>query len=381
MDGFKGMAENKIPHETNAPAEKSGTVTARTPDSLATATPALSKRALIRGHALIALIYVTGFYFGFVRTGATGSELPSRLNTVETDRPEFVLVGNSILRAAVDGPGFSKESGIKTTVSYSNGSSSAWWYLYVKNVILKSQHKPKYVGIVFRDMFLTAPAYRVDGSYQKAIRKLMRPEEPLVQELSYSGSALADANSPLNWIPREARGWLNLKIEKRVEDFLDVKRSTGGASLKRVFAAENMVDNLYNEFQLGFEATDVSIAGSFAEQVEDSYLPHIVNDLVEQGITPIFIRSRRRRDLSGEPHPPELQQYTADLRRYLEQRGAALIDFSFVDQIQEQHYGPGDHLSKTDGRALFMKLLAQRLPSAVTTERVKRIAQENRAIH
>ena len=318
-------------------------------------------RALIRGHLAVAIVFISGFLLVLVKTGAPGSDLSSRRAEVEAKRPELVLVGNSLLRAAVDADEFSRLSGLRTLNARSNGSSSLWWYLYIKNVIAKTQHKPRYVGIMFRDSFLTEPAYRVTGSYQKPIRQMMTDHEPLAEKLSFSGLVLDDYNSPLSWVPREARNWLNLKIEKRTENVLRIRQGEGRRALKDVFAADRMQQKTYNEFQLAYEDVDAAVSYDFHAQVDHSYLPHILKLLKEQNITPLFIRAKRRRDLDDQAEPREVQEYIRELTAYLTSHGALLLDFSHEERLTEAHFGPGDHLSTTDGRQLFMRLLSDQL--------------------
>ena len=318
-------------------------------------------RTYLIGHALIAATFVGGFYLLLIRSGQEGSDIAARQATLERTQPTLVLVGNSLLRAAVNADQFSELSGMKTIAAQSDGSSSLWWYLYIKNVASQTKHKPRYLGIVFRDTFLTEPTFRVDGLYQKPIRRLMSGSEPLVQELSYQETGLNDINSPLTWIPREARNWLNYKIEKRVEDIVHAQRGQGRAALKCVFAEQNMVPGLYNEFQLGYEETSNPASYDFDRVVERSYLPRILDLLRDSGITPVLIRSKRRRDLDPNAEPAPLKQYIAKLERYVTQRGALWIDFTGVEQIRLEHFGAGDHLTATEGRRIFMRLLAEDL--------------------
>jgi hypothetical protein len=326
-------------------------------------------RTYLIGHAAIAVVFFTAFYLIFVHWGKEGSDIAARRAVIEREQSELVLVGNSLLKAAVDADEFSKLSGLATTRAHSDGSASLWWYLYVKNVVTRTEHRPRYVGIMFRDAFLTEPAFRVTGAYQKPIRRLMSGEEPLAQELSYSGLGVDHINSPLSWVPRESRNWLNYKIEKRMEDLLDVRRGEGRPALKRVFAEENMVPGLYSEFQLGYETTDDPVSYDFGHLVEQSYLPHLLRLLNERGITPVFIRAKRRRDLDPAGEPEELKAYIAELRQYVTDRGAHWIDFTNEDRILAEHFGPGDHLNRTDGRQEFMRLLAAELGPTLVADR------------
>lgn len=317
-------------------------------------------RTYLIGHTVIASVFATAFYFIFVHRGQEGSDIAARRAVIEQERPEFVLVGSSML-CAVDADEFSKLAGLATTRVSVNGSTSLWWYLYVKNVVTRTEHRPRYVGIMFRDAFLTEPRFRVGSIFHKPIRRMMSADEPLAQQLSYPGLPLNHANSPFSWLPRESRNWLNFKIEKRVEDLVHFRRAQGRPAFRRVFAEEKMVPGLYNEFQLGYEDRSDPTSFDFDKRVDQSYLPHILALLDERGITPVFIRAKRRRDLDPAGEPDELKAYIAELRGYLIARGAHLIDFTNEDRILAAHFAAGDHLNRTDGRQLFMRLLAAQL--------------------
>ena len=320
-----------------------------------------SQSSYLVGHSLVALVVFLAFYLVFVHWGQTGSDVAARRSEVEKQRPQILLVGNSILRAAVDVDQLGRQSGYRTVKACSNGSASAWWYLYVKNVVARSEHKPDYLGIMFRDTFLTEPVYRVTNVYQRPIRRLMTGSEPLLQKLSYGKLAIDQVNSPFTWLPREARNWLNLKIEKRTEDLLMFQQGTGREALRRTLAASNMVSGWYNEYQLGYEMPPSQLSYDFSAQIEHSYLPPILALLEKYDVTPIFIRAKRRHDLEFGTDSEELRNYISDLCQYVQSRGALWFDFTTEQRITLRDYGPGDHLNETVGKKHFTQLLADRI--------------------
>ena len=113
----------------------------------------------------------------------------------------LVLLGHSLLCAVVDADEFTAFSGRSTVIASSNGSSSLWWYLYVKNVASQISHRPSYVGILFRDAFLTEPGHCVTGEYRKPIRQLITAGEELVDTLSFGGRGATDVYSILRSHP------------------------------------------------------------------------------------------------------------------------------------------------------------------------------------
>ncbi|NQU21611.1 MAG: hypothetical protein HQ567_10035 [Candidatus Nealsonbacteria bacterium] len=54
-------------------------------------------RTYLVGHAAIAVVFVTGLSLLLVRSGRVGGDLVVQRNVLDVERPELVLVGNSIL--------------------------------------------------------------------------------------------------------------------------------------------------------------------------------------------------------------------------------------------------------------------------------------------
>lgn len=82
------------------------------------------------------------------------TDLINELNQIQ---PELVLVGNSMLGEAVDQKEISRLMGLSAVKVWNGGAGSAWWYLVVKNIFPQLVDKPRYVGVFFRDNFLTLP--------------------------------------------------------------------------------------------------------------------------------------------------------------------------------------------------------------------------------
>ena len=70
---------------------------------------------------------------------------------------QLVLVGDSALEKGVDPQALSAAIGMPAYAISIPGSTSPFWYVTVKNIILETEVKPKYVVIFFRDTILTVP--------------------------------------------------------------------------------------------------------------------------------------------------------------------------------------------------------------------------------
>ena len=123
-------------------------------------------------------------------------------NEINKEKPDIILLGNSMLGNGVEQVMFEREIGQKSMVVWLGGSNSAWWYLVVKNVIAQSNFKPKYLVVFFRDNFLTLPHYRSKGRYRSQIDKFATENEPVLDRVLYFNdvnfvSLLAQSYIPL----------------------------------------------------------------------------------------------------------------------------------------------------------------------------------------
>src|SRR5688572_1533320 len=104
---------------------------------------------------------------------------------IEENQTEIVLVGDSTLVLGIDANQVAKQTNKSVYNIGIPGSASALWYLLLKNNIAESAYKPEYVLIIFRDSILTAPGYRVHGSYFELLDEYARPNEPVLIEKSF----------------------------------------------------------------------------------------------------------------------------------------------------------------------------------------------------
>jgi hypothetical protein len=93
---------------------------------------------------------------GGVRDAASGKAL------LQEDKPEWVLVGNSMLNTRVEQYYLEEICGHPAYKLSVSGSKSAMWYLMMKLIVVDSGVKPKLVTVVFRDRDLTWPELRMN---------------------------------------------------------------------------------------------------------------------------------------------------------------------------------------------------------------------------
>lgn len=284
---------------------------------------------------------------------------------LESPRTEVVLIGNSMLGAAVDTRELSNRLQKPCVKLAKGGSASAAWFLTFKNAVLTAKHTPKSVIFFFRDSFLTRPRYRTAGTYKKYIDDQSTETEPLLDELVYTRNLHERfLNRTLPSFAKRSiiKNRLNRWIKETVAGgLLTLSPSDIDDAVGRVLHRRKMRKSLATKQQEEAERVEIKTERSFANRVDRSFLPHIIKLAKHAGINLFFVRIKRHRDLTPNAEESELKQYIKDLRSYFHAREIPFIDFTEDERIKSEHYADGDHLNTNRGRDLFTKILAEAL--------------------
>jgi len=285
---------------------------------------------------------------------------------LEVIRPKIVFLGNSIMDKGVDEKEFSRLTSVQAIKIWHGGAASAWWYLALKNVILKAYYKPQMVMLFFRDHFLTYPAYRVTGRYKQIIGAVAEQDEPVLDRLAYLGQMDAVAYFLFRYCPlyRQSDNIKN-KLETTVKDkvvssLCGLEQGMPDQAIERLFDERNLNSDLLTIRQLAAESTGSNKLYNFSQELDRSFLPYMIDMAKENNIQLVFVRMKRRRDVKPGSQPKALQEYIKNLEDYLAENQVAFIDFTDDKRIKIKHYGSGDHLNKGGGRRLFTKMLAEK---------------------
>lgn len=288
-----------------------------------------------------------------------------RLRGQITPDAEVVLIGNSMLGRGVDANALSQALGMRSSTVWSGGAASAWWYVVLKNHVLTLEPRPRAVVIVFRDSFLTQPAYRLTGRDASNIRYLSVSDEPTLDALAWEPTLGLLQHQLIKRIPalrqrHQFQQLFDAHLNRDPAALLTGRSSAEvKASVKTVFHGSRMLAREVTRAQLRAEATDEVSHFAFATRLERSLLPHMANAAREAGITLILVRIRRRAHTQG-PDAEALHTYLADLGAWAQVHEIPLIDFGSESRLRLEHFAAGDHLGP-EGRALFTRLLAERL--------------------
>src|SRR5688572_23918165 len=204
------------------------------------------------------------------------------INKLENDKPDMVMLGDSTLLDGVDPDMLSELTGIKVSSFDAPGSASAFWYLVLKNNIVEAEHKPKVVLILFRDTILTAPGYRVHGSYFVQLDEFARRNEPILLERAYLNlmnplEKFVEGTFPLYAARVPIRQDTDALIRYSLTSWLGCNKTCNDNSMTEVFTSANLEpgqlqnavsaaeEYLYSDRQLDFE-----------EQINRSFLPEMI---------------------------------------------------------------------------------------------------------
>lgn len=284
---------------------------------------------------------------------------------IEERQPDLVLIGDSVLYEGIDPVVLADRAGLETYAITAPGSGTAAWYLLMKNIVLESAYRPRYLAIPFRNTMLTVPQYRTTGRYFELLDDFAGRNEPLVSQLSFVNQMNPLARFAEQYIPiysarLELRNDLDNLVRYTPASILGCSRRCTDEAVSSIFGREvdpmalnqmmeDAAKTLYAPEEMDFEA-----------QIGDSFLPYMIQLAQKNQMELIFIRTK----IFG-PEPLTLNQYAADLDAYLlANEHVHLLDYSKDPRIVESDYVDSLHMNDF-GQQKFTKILADDLSSAI----------------
>lgn len=298
-----------------------------------------------------------------------GPQLDKRVRTKYTDmlneqRPEVLLLGDSMLAPAVDEEIVTNRLGKKTILAGQPGTASAVWYLMVKNNIIIAEHKPKYLVLFFRDAMLTVPGYRVTGSYFEMVDEYASPDDKLLIERAYSNQMSWPEKIMERYVPLYAR---RSEIRRGIDHSIRYAFSRVGlhcdtecidAALEKVFAEDDLDELFFNDaLAAADEYMYTSERLNFNDQVGKSFLPEMIRLCEQNDIQLILVRMPILRSEEPGVQPSGLSIYVQDLARYLDKNEVPFFDFD-QQGFPSEYFSDRVHLNERGEAAFTQKLVA-----------------------
>ncbi|MBI5935099.1 MAG: hypothetical protein HY867_15470 [Chloroflexi bacterium] len=280
---------------------------------------------------------------------------------------KVVLLGDSVLEQGVDEFALSAELNVPAHAIAVPGSTSAFWYLILKNVILQAEPHPATVALLFRDTILTLPNYHVKGGYINELDQFATAREDVLQERAYLNFMNPLEKAALSYLPLYRKGQqFKERTDGRVRNLIPgVLFSCDADCVARADATVYHVENLRPEFVHEALAGDEDFlftraAMDFDALIEQSFLPEIIRVARENNVQLILVHERTQIFPSVEAEPKALRIYKQKLAAYLEQNDIPLVDFSYDPRLPKSYFVDILHMN-AEGKALFTQLLAEAL--------------------
>jgi hypothetical protein len=303
-------------------------------------------------------------------------EKPLRL--MKKEHPRVVLLGDSMLETRIDPKVLNRVSGQPCFVLAQPGSSSATWYLMLKNLIAVQSTPPRTVIIFYRNRQLTLPTHRAEGEYRKSMEPYMADAEPVLATLL---GPVRKSTGPLDRVvqtvyPLERR---RERAQDKVQAWaLDLVASSREYeeihnAAKQLFSPKHLrIGNAVDEGKEGGAASLDPDDHKFTAMVGHSFLPHLLEIARSKGIQLVFYEVKRRPNPDGTPgeESPTRDEYDQALHAYLEKAGARFFDETREADITVDFYGSGDHVAPAM-MPRYTELFWQKVGKLVEAESVR----------
>ncbi|MBL9116617.1 MAG: hypothetical protein JNJ83_16540 [Verrucomicrobiaceae bacterium] len=307
-----------------------------------------------------------------MRASGGVEDAPTGRAILQAAKPEWVLIGNSMLNSRIEPNYLTGISGQRLYKLSVSGTKSPMWYLLLKLVVVESGVKPKCVTIFYRDRDLTWPELRMHRNEEMVDRMKGReqPEWPIVmgaydraQAMSWPGMMKRVSGTMDGLFAAEKmREWARWKMKKVAFKFTAL-----GPEMTDEDRRDELNDALSMDYQrsdwastLQGEDAEVEAQGPdpgtrdgeepivFDPSPQESFLPYMVDLAKRNGFILHFHKVKRRPDPpTGSEAELTLPAYTEALKAWLKENGCLFTDEGGETSITEEMYHDGDHI-KTD---------------------------------
>ncbi len=278
------------------------------------------------------------------------------LVTSDHRSPEYVFLGNSLLDTRLDPAHLEELLGGAGIASLAiDGSQSAVWYVQLKRIVANADPSPDTVFIFFHRDLITRPLEGLDRPNLDIIESLGGESDPTLKEvLASARSAHQKTVHALDTLyPGQRHGQATRDAIASVSALLlPSDRNELSQRADTAFA-------LHNQREVDEPESAAELKEPFAESVDRSFLPAMIELGEAHGFNLVFVRVQRRPAEDGSPtESSEMLSYSADLDRYLADAGVGYIDLTGNPSIDAGLYYDSFHIRqryRADYTELFLK--------------------------
>lgn len=297
-------------------------------------------------------------------TGATTIDVKKTIAALQAAQPDYIGIGNSMLfsRLGHTPDEMSALTGKKFFFILKNGSTSAIWYLVLKNIVAASGVHPKLVFFFIRDNELTAPLPDSESNDSPFLKSLRGPEEPELDRLmgltaGQNGNAVSLKHRFQDWF--RFPGW----TDRLPRALIDISMDIGGAGESKKAQRFALADRFSLDHLRGDLASDRPAADSDSGLALDPYnlpgssceesmaaapLTEIMKVAANHSLKLLFFRVKRRPDADGNVanEPDAMKAYASRLKTVIEAQGGLFFDETYDPTIRLSDYLDGDHIRR-----------------------------------
>ncbi len=283
---------------------------------------------------------------------------------INTQQPQDILLGNSVIVNGLDPDLFQSITGRKTLHFSFNGAASAYYYLILKNIIATAQSSPKYVLLFFIDNWLTRPELMVSGGpFLQIMDEVAGDDEEVLLRKAYLNQldpymAYLDSNIMFFGERQTLKGKIDARLKYPLSDwFLDCGKTCLDTALDTAFYYENMlpVPDPAERFRDEWSGREWDFHGRLA----DSFLPDILEVARQNDLRLVFVREKNSRFMTQEEETADMRRYFQDLAAYLHQQGIPLLDFAHDPALGVELFHDQMHFNP-EARPVFTRLVAEK---------------------
>jgi hypothetical protein len=285
------------------------------------------------------------------------------------EQPEYLFFGDSMARAHIDPEAVTRLTGRKGGVFYLPHSTSARWYLMLKNYIIPSGVRPRKMFVLFRNCLWHMPSFRIDGTCWDDLERAMEdPADPIIAQVI--GLEPRRGASPAAQFLRDQMYPVQTHAEQMRQQLQKLAANLCGLDFEQAKALSNQRTSWEN-FRKGITAETnydgLTDGAQFTMDPHLSFFPHFL-DLAQRASIPLhFVRVRRRPVPSGRvPNPENIEIYMQAMQAELKSRGLGFYDGDTDTELKADMYAEGDHLD-AKYRTWFTERLIQRMGKEVFT--------------
>ena len=282
------------------------------------------------------------------------------------EQSDIAMLGDSTLMDGVDPDLLTELTGKKVSSFHIPGSSSALWYVIIKNNIVVAEHRPQAVVVIFRDTMLTAPGYRVHGGYFVKLDEFATTQEPVLLERAYLNEMSqleiwSEGYFPLYSARDDIRKIIDSRIRYSLAGWLDCDIKCTDDSMYAVFTSADLEPGqLRNAVAAAEQYLYTPAQLDFKRQVDKSFLPEMIRLTKERGIQLIVVRIKNQMAGTGNSETPAIRRYIADLSDYLDEQGVTFLDYGRDPRLGNEYFKDVLHLNP-EGEIVFTEILAEQL--------------------